>query len=512
MGDNTSSNKRIAKNTFFLYGRMIIVLLVSLYTTRVVLNVLGIVDYGVYNVVAGFVSMFAFLNNAMTNTTQRFYNFEKKTSTIECRQSTFITALQIQVFLSIVILILIETIGLWYINEKMVIPAERLTAANYVFQFSAISLIILVLQIPYSAAIISHEKMDYFAVVSIIDVLLKLVLVLFLPHVSYDKLVFYGMASMFISIINFFLYYIYCKKFFEEIRFKWTYNSSKFKEMLSFTGWNVFGSFAFMIQGQGLNVLMNAFFGPVVNAARAVSYQIQSALSGFSENIATAFRPQLVGSYAEENYDRTRALMFAMSKFCFVMLCALSVPIVVELHFILDIWLKGTIPEYTFIFTIFVLLNMLVGSLNMPISQTVQATGKVRDYQLIRSVLITMTLPIAWFVLKLGAAPTSVFAVMVVISLLNQPLSMAILHRHFTFSYKSYANKVLVPCALFLLCSPCPPLLIKHIMQESSLRFCSVVFVSIITSIIVTFFFVLDKRERIVAREMLVKFKRTHMK
>ena len=245
--NNISSNKRIAKNTFFLYGRMIVVLLVSLYTTRIVLSVLGVSDYGILNVVGGFVSMFAFLNSAMTNTTQRFYNFEKSTTSIEGRRETYNTALQIQGLLAVVILLLLESFGLWYINNKMIIPVERLAAANYVFQFSTMSLVVLVLQIPYSASIIAHERMDYYAVVSIIDVILKLIIVLILPHISYDKLIFYGMTAFVMSIVNFFLYYIYAKRNFDEIRFVPVFVGKKFRQILSFTSWNVFGSFAYMI-------------------------------------------------------------------------------------------------------------------------------------------------------------------------------------------------------------------------------------------------------------------------
>lgn len=501
--NNTNSNKRIAKNTFFLYGRMIVVLLVSLYTTRVLLNILGVVDYGVLNVVAGFVSMFAFLNSAMTNTTQRFYNFEKHTSSLDGRKETYNTALQIQIVLALIIFTLLETVGLWYIDNYMVIPPERLTAAKYVFQFSTVSLIFLVLQIPYSAAIIAHECMDYYAVVSICEVFLKLAVVLILPFVSYDKLVFYGMTSLLISVANFLLYFIYSRKNFEEIRIRRRFAGGKFKKMLSFTSWNLFGSFAYMIQGQGLNVMMNAFFGPAVNAARGVAYQIQGALSGFSENIATAFRPQLVGSYAEKNYDRTRTLMFSMSKFCFVMLCALAIPVIVELRYILDVWLDGTIPEYTTIFTFFILSNMLVGGLNMPISQTVQATGKVKYYQLLRSILVTSTLPIAWIVLKLGFSPTSVFVVMLSISILNQPLSMAILHRLFYYDYRTYIKSVLLPCLAFLAFAPILPLLIKQSMPTSFLRLCIVVLSSACSSVIIAYTIVLSPSERQMAKEMV---------
>lgn len=496
MIDNSSNNKRIAKNTTFLYIRMIFVLCVSLYTTRVVLNVLGVDDYGIYNVVAGFVSMFAFLNSAMTNTTQRFYNFEKSSSEGSALTVVYNTALQIQAILAIVILFLLETIGLWFVNNRMIIPVNRLAAANWVFQCSGISLILLIMQIPYSAAIISHEKMDYYALVSIIDVLLKLAVVIILPYISFDKLAFYGVSSVLVSSINFFLYFYYAKRNFEEIRLNIFFAKYKFKEMLSFTGWNVFGSFAYMIQGQGLNVLINTYFGPAINAARGVAFQIQGAINGFSVNIATAFQPQLVSSYAEENFNRTRNLMFSMSKFCFVMVSVLSIPVSIEIEYILNIWLKGVVPEYTTVFTILVLVNMLINSLNMPISQTVQATGVVKNYQFIRSVIVTATLPLAWIALKAGTSPVSVFVITILITVLNQPVSMIILRKNFVYSYHDYIKIVIVPCSIFLILNTAIPFLIHTLMDASFLRFCIVGIVSCSMSLLLIYMIVLSKAER----------------
>lgn len=503
--NNSSNNKRIAVNTIFLYARMIIVLFISLFTTRVVLNTLGVVDYGIYNVVAGFVSMFAFLNSAMTNAIQRFYNFERVSKSIDRLKIIYNTAFRIQLLLALIIFLLIETVGLWYICNEMIMPIERYTSALWVFQFASVSLILVVLQIPYSAAIISHEKMNYFALVSIIDVLLKLLIVIFLPHVSFDKLIFYGILSVLVSISNFILYYIYAKKHFPEIKLCNEYDKNKFKEMISFAGWNTFGSFAYMTQGQGLNVLANAFFGPVVNAARGIAFQIQSAINGFSENIATAFRPQLVESFAKKNFERTQTLMFSMSKFCFLMLAILTIPILIELHYILLLWLDGTIPEYTEIFTILVLFNMLLGALNMPISQTVQATGIIRKYQLFRSVLVTSTLPLAWLFLKLGYSPPTIFWITFIISIINQPLSMILLHDNFPYSYRAYIKKVIVPCTAFTITAPIFPFLIHQILEESFIRLILVTSVSILSSCLFAYFIILSSNEKITIKNILKK-------
>ena len=500
--ENTANNKRIAKNTIFLYLRMVVVLLVSLYTTRVVLNVLGVVDYGIYNVVAGFVCMFAFLNSALTNATQRFYNFERASGTQESLVDIYNTSLRIQALLGLTIIILLETFGLWYIYTKMVIPPDRVWAAIWVFQCSSVSLVLLVLQTPYAAAIISHEKMDYYALVSIIDVFVKFVIVIILPYISYDQLVFYGITSLLVSLLNFILYFYYAKHNFAEIRLRKCFNKKVFRSMLSFTGWNTLDSFAYMMQGQGLNVLMNSFFGPIVNSARAVAFQVQGAINGFSENIAMAFRPQLVGSYAEQNYMRTQTLMFSMSKYCFLMVTALSIPIAIELPYILNLWLKGVVPEYTTIFTILVLANMSLNSLNMPISQTVQATGFVKYYQLIRSVIVTATLPIAWLFLHFGFSPTSVFWVTLAITVINQPVSMVILHEHFHYSYGKYIRSVIIPCCLFVMLSIILPYCVHCIMADSFIRLCVVGAVSLLSSAAIAYYVILGKAEK----DVLVKY------
>jgi O-antigen/teichoic acid export membrane protein len=284
ISNNSVSNKRILKNTLFLYCRMIIVLLVSLYATRVILNVLGVTDYGIYNVVAGFVSMFSFLNSAMNNTTQRYLNYERGRGDLNSLSNVFNTSCQIQAIIAVVTLLLLEVFGVWYINNIMIIPQERIIAANWVFQFSSLSLVLLILQIPYSADIISHERMDYYALISIIDVVVKLLIVIVLPCLSYDKLFVYGLLSFVLSLINFLLFYIYSNRNFVEVKLRFEFDRELFKTMLSFSGWNMLGAIAYTIQGQGLNVLVNSFFGPVVNAARAIAFQIHAAISGFSEN------------------------------------------------------------------------------------------------------------------------------------------------------------------------------------------------------------------------------------
>ena len=445
---STSNNSRIARNTLFLYIRMFFVLFVSLYTTRVILHALGVVDYGINNVVGGFVSMFAFLNTSMSNGIQRFYNYNIGSEGEASITSVYNTALLIQIILAVIVLVLLETIGLWYINTKMVIPADRLGVANWLYQFSVFSLVLVVLQIPYSAAIMAHERMDYYALVSIIDVSLKLAFALILPHISFDKLFVFGFYSFGIVALNFLMYFVYCKRQFKSIIIQRTFHRSLFKEMLSFSGWNLFGTFAYMLKGQGLNILLNAFFGPVVNAARGISMMINNAIHGFQSNIVVSFRPQIVQSYAENNVSRVKSLMYSLSKLSYLMLFMLSIPVIIELPFILNLWLGNDVPDYTIPFTVLILVNMIISSLTTPTSQVVHATGKMRNFQIGTSVVVCSILPISWIFLKLGASPVSVYILSLSLTIINHGVCLCLLKKVFPYSIREYSKQVLLPCFL----------------------------------------------------------------
>lgn len=506
MEQHNSGNSRIAKNTLVLYIRMIFVLLVSLYSTRAILNVLGVVDYGIYNVVAGFVSMFAFLNSSMTNTVQRFFNYEIGFSDKGNLNKVYVTSIQIQAILGVLTVVLLEVVGMWYIKTKMVIPVERLTAAIYVFQLSVFSLFLLILQIPFAAAVIAHEKMGFYAVVSMTDAVLKLIIAIVLPFISYDRLIYYGILMSLISLIDILLYYFYAKRSFREIAYKHLYYKDLFKRMITFSGWNVLDSFAYTMQGQGLNMLMNAFYGPVVNAARGVAYQIQAALSGFTENIAVAFKPQLIESYAKDDHERTKSLMFSMSKLGYIMVYVLSLPISLEVEYILNIWLGGTVPNYTAIFTILVLLNMALGSLNIPISQTVQATGHIQRYQTIRSLIVTSALPLSWLALICGAPAYIIFVILILVNMINQPVSMYLLRKVFKYSYRDYFSRVILPCFLFSVVAPIIPIMIHLIMKESFGRLLLVCIVSVIISLIFVYSIIMTKSEKMFIKVIIDRY------
>lgn len=505
MDKSLSANNRIARNTLFLYLRMAFVLLVSLYTSRVVLRTLGVVDFGVYNVVGGFVSMFAFLNSALSSGIQRFYNFEIGKGGEKAITKVYVCATVIQILLIVVLVLLLETVGLWYINNKLVVPIERLDAARILFQFSVSSLVLTVLAIPYSAAIMAHERMDYYAIVGIIDVVLKLIIVIVLPFLTYDKLIMYGLLTLCITILNFFLYFFYAKKSFKSLTLSfYQFDKCLLKKMLGFSGWHIFGTLSQVLRTQGINVVLNFFFGPVVNAARGITYQIQSALMSFINNITTAARPQLVQSYAQSNIDRTLSLMYSIGKICFFALLTMVIPIALEIDFILNIWLgEESVPYYTNFFTILVLMIALVDITNTPISMVVHATGNMRKYQVVTSVISLLILPIGFAVFKMGAVPIWIFIISLIVSLVVQFVSLLIVRELVPFSLKQYFKKMVVPIIIVIPMSLVLPLIIRVGMGEGFARLVLICVLTVVMVLFTAFKFGLEKNEK----ELVLKIK-----
>ncbi len=389
-----ANNKRIARNTIFLYGRLVFVLLVSLYTVRVVLNALGVVDYGVYNVVGGFVSMFGFLNTSMANATQRFYNYEIGKNGEEASVKVYNAAFRTQIILAGILLLLSEIVGVWYVNTMMDLPYDRIWVANWLLQFSIISLVFTIIQVPYAAATMAYEKMNFYAIVGVVDVVLKLGIAIGVKYFSGDKLLLYGLLILIISAANYLMYFIFTKNNFPWLKLSWEQYSKKFqKEMLSFSGWNLLGSFTFMLRGQGFNVLLNYFFGVVINAANGIAGQISSALQQFSTNLILAFKPQLVQSYATGDLARTRNMFFLMSKTSYALLLTLAVPLIININFILKIWLGNDVPEHTAVLSILVIVTVMINCLHTPIVQVIQATGIIKKFQIGTSLIIIGIIP-----------------------------------------------------------------------------------------------------------------------
>lgn len=483
---------------------MFFVLIVSLYTSRVVLNTLGVVDYGIYNVVSGFVSLFAFLNATLSASVQRFYNYEGTINGSEGFRSVYVASLIIHTVLALIIFILLESFGIWYINNVMVLPSERLFAANVVFHTSVISLLIIFMQIPYLGAVMAKQCMSFYAFVSIIDTILKLLIVIALPYLPFDKLLVYAFFALAVSIIDFALYYFYAKSKFKEISFEFVLNKPLYKKILGFTGWNVIGTFAFMLKGQGINMLLNVFFGPIINAARGIAYQVEGAISGFSSNIAIAFRPQVVNNYAQNENDKVRTLIFTESRVCFMLIATLIAPVMIDLKYILHLWLGDSVPDMTYSFTLLVLIDTLVCTLNTPCTQIVQATGKIRKYQIASTIVNILLLPACWVFLKLGFNPIIVFVLIIVFSILNQIVCIIFANKVFPINFKRYYNEVLIPCLFYLILLPIIPLLISYILDMTFYRLMCIGFSTLITAMPLCYRLALTESQRSVMKETII--------
>lgn len=399
-----SSNKTIAKNTLFLYFRMMFTMIVSLYTSRVNLSVLGIEDNGIYQVVGGVVTMFVFLNGSLSGATSRFLTYELGIGDRQKLNKTFSAALNIHIFVAFIILLLAETVGLWFLETKLVIPAARMNAALVVYQLSILASMISVIQVPYNASLISHECMGVFAYMSILDVTLKLIICYLLYITPFDRLITFAILVLVVIITTQWIYMYYCQKHFEECKFRWVSDLGIIKPILAFSGWDLFGNFSIMARGQGVNMILNMFFGPAINAACGFATTVGNAVYGFSNNFMTAIRPPVVKAYSAGEIERMEHLMINASKYSFSLLLLLSTPFIFESTLILNIWLK-TPPKYTDIFCVLELILSLLVSLFLPLVFAIHATGRIKFMSIVNGTIWFMVVPITYIMLKMGYSP-----------------------------------------------------------------------------------------------------------
>ncbi len=415
----SENNKRIAKNTLMLYVKMGVMMLVQLYTSRVVLQTLGVDDFGIYNVVGGVVVLFSFLNAAMSSATQRFLNFELGKKDLVQVGRVFSMSLTVHFCIAGLVLLLAETVGLWFLNAELNIPADRMIAANWVYQFSVATTLLGILLVPYNATIIAHERMGFYAWTSIVKAVLLLVIVYFLSIGEVDKLILYAGLVLAVNALMQLVYIVYCRQAFSQTAiYKPFRDRELFRQLISFSGWSLFGGVADMCNSQGINMVMNIFGGVVVNAAMGIANQVNAAVYQFVSSFQIAFNPQLVKSYAANERERFISLIFRTSKFSFFLTFFLVLPICLNIDFILEVWL-GEVPEFTSMFVRLTLAYSLLSSLSAPLWMSVQATGEIRNYQLIVSLLILANLPLAYAVLKLGFSPTWALGIRVVMNFLT---------------------------------------------------------------------------------------------
>jgi len=509
--NNTANSKRIAKNTMVLYVRMLFLMLISLYTSRVILEALGVEDFGIYNVVGGFVALFSVVSKSLSGAASRFLNYEMGRGDKKRLNETFSATVTIQLFLAIIILILTETIGLWFLNNKMVIPSERLTAANWCFQLSLVTFCSNLITVPYNAAIIAHERMKAFAYVSIFEGVSKLGISFLIMISPIDRLVFYAILLCLLQFCIRWIYRLYCRKQFEECSFHFVYKKEILKPILGYAGWGIIGSTSGILRTQGINVLINLFFGPTINAARAVANQVLHAVDGFVNNFITAVRPQITQSYAAGNHEYMVNLAMKSAKFSYFLFLLLSMPIIINTDFILSIWLKNA-PEHSALFVQLTLVFTLISTLTHPLSIAQAATGKIRDYQLVIGGLQLLNLPISYVCLKMGCIPESVLFVAIAISLIVVFVSMYMLHQlipfDIVFFIKTVLMKVMTVTILTYFLSVC----INHFMPTGILFFIANVVISIIITAIIIATIGCNQKERSVIMCRIEKIKQKFLK
>ena len=495
MTDVAANNRRIAKNTLMLYLRMLLIMAVSFYTSRVVLQTLGVVDYGIYNVVGGIVAMFGFLNSAMSSSTQRYLTFEFGRGDTERLKKVFVTSVNIHIMISVIVFVLAETIGLWLLYNKMTIPVERFNAAFWVYQCSILSTMVMFISVPYNATIIAHEKMSAFAYISILEVVLKLLIVYLLLIGDIDKLILYAVLMLTVQVIIRFIYNIYCKRHFEETKYSFLFDRPLFKEMLSFSGWNLWGNMAAVAFTQGLNILLNMFFGPVVNAARGVAVQVQQAVTQFSMNFQTAINPQITKSYAIEDYEYMHSLIFRSSRFTFFLLLCICLPVFMEAEALLGIWLKE-VPEYSAVFLRIILCATIVDALANPLMISAQATAHIKIYQSVVGGILLTILPIAYVVLKLGGNPQSVFIVHLLICTIAFIVRLFIIRPMIRLSLTKYIKEVIVRCAVVGICAGAVSFAVNILLDSSLFSSIMECCISVLSVAVFSFMIGMTKNER----------------
>ena len=439
---NSNNNRRIVKNTLFLYFRMLLTLGVTLYTSRVVLNNLGVEDFGIYNVVGGVVTMMAFLSGAMSSASQRFLAFELGKNNLEQLAKVFKMSLNIHWLIVLIVILVAQTLGLWFVNTQLVIPPDRLVAANWVFQCALFSFCCTVLGVPYNAAIIAHEKMSAFAYISIVDVLLKLTVVFLLASYDGDKLQLYALLQVVVSLLILGCYYAYARWQFAVTRFSWYWNAGLFKTLFSYTGWNLFGNVAAVATNQGINILLNLFFGATVNAARAIAFQVNSAITGFVTSLQMSINPQIVKSYASDNHVYFHQLIMRGSKYAFFLLYALALPILLQTETVLTLWLINP-PEYTTLFCQLILVDALITSLSGSLMASVQATGNIKRYQALIGGILLFNLPLSYLALSSGGSAHTVFYVSIATSITALLFRFVLLKELINLNVTQFCSKVI---------------------------------------------------------------------
>lgn len=505
MTNKTENNRRIAKNTLMLYVRMGMVLLISLYVSRVVLKVLGEDDYGIYNVVGGVVVMFSFLSRTLASASQRYFAFELGRGDHEKLNRIFNINLLLFCIVIGIIIILAETVGLWFLHHKMTIPADRMYAANWIYQFSILSFCTNLIAIPYQAVIIAREKMHFYAFVGIMEALLNLTFALLLYFLEWniDRLIVYGALMLLVHIITNGGYVIVSRKHFEETKIKYYWEKEQVREILSYSGWNLFGAIAGVVRSQGINLLINVFFNPAINAARGLSYQVNTALNQFASNFYTAVKPQVTKYYAQGDKSATFSLVFSSSKYAYYLLSLFAISVLVFHKEVLDLWL-AEVPDHTENFLVLVIIVGLIDSISNPLMTLSQATGKVKMYQSVVGGIMIMNLPVSWILLYWGYPAEVTIYVAITMSTIALFARLFILRIICGFPVLSFCKKVLLRLLVTTIIAVLLSSLLRSFLNDSDIIVTLFVFVlSVLGSLLTIYLIGLTKHERTILKGFL---------
>lgn len=505
--ERDKKNNLIIKNALLLYVRLFITMGISLFTSRIVLQTLGVTDFGVYNLVAGVVTTLTFLNISMSSATSRFLTYEL--DNLESLKIYYSSAINIHLCIAVIVFVVGELLGYYFIHDWLNLPVDRLKAAYFVYHFALLTACFSIMQVPYNAMIIAHEHINTYAYIDIISSVLKILSLVFLFIINYDHLVIYGFLLLAVGAIIFLTNYIYCKIKFSDCRYEFIWNSDVIRQMTSFSGWDMFGNASVLARTQGVNILLNLFFGTVINAATGIATQVQSAVMSFASSAITAFRPQIIKSYASGDYQRTVDLMFNAAKFSYLLLYCVSLPLIMDMKFVLDIWLLNP-PNYTVIFCQYVLIFNLFANLSLVIMSVIHATGKIKRPSIINGTLYLSVIPVSYIMIGFfsgeSVIPYQMNIVMIIIGIF---LNLWTLKKHFPiFNFKLFANQVIGPCVLNSILLYGGLLWLQSEMNYGFIRFFTLCIVSFLLSIIFCYFFAMDNKMRKVINAVIVKFLR----
>lgn len=496
MSNQTSeNNKRLAKNTLFLYLRMFLMMAISLFTSRIILSTLGVSDYGIYNVVGGVVAMFGLLSGSITNSITRFLTFELGKKDYSQLQKVFSTSLNVMMVLSLAIVIIGEIVGIWFLNCKMNIPEGRMDAANWAFQCSLMTFVMNLISIPYNSTIVAHEKMSAFAYISIFEVIMKLLIVYSLYISPFDKLKSYVVLLLILSFVIRFIYGFYCKRHFKEATYHFIYDKDLLKNMTSFAGWNFFGQGAYMMNNQGVNIVINLFFGVTVNAARGIATQVNGAVNQFVANFMMALNPQITKSYASGELDEMHKLVFRGSKFSYFLMLFFLIPICLEAEMILHLWLN-VVPDYSVAFVRWTLVITAMGMLSNTLITALHATGKIKKYMIVVGIVELSNFPLTYLMFKMGFNPLAAYYAYFTIYLILMFLRLYLIKDLIRMKAIVYIKEVYCKVAFVTLVAIIAPSLICLVQQDSIFRFIEVGLVSTISTLATVFYLGLTSNER----------------